>query len=102
MPKVEDILGAEEIKQNETIGQPAEETLNANHGFNMSWLNIFKAQSIDRPVEEYTEHALNFDKKKSTGRIIRGLEGFLGALNYAIIDIVMGLVEKSREKKAGE
>lgn len=60
--------------------------------------NFLKAPAISVPIEEYQNHTLNFDKKKSTGRIIRGLEGLLGALNYAIIDLIMGIVEKTKEK----
>ena len=102
MPKVEDMLMDEQTQTSETPIGMSGEGVNAQSGFRMPALDFLKAQSVDRPIEEYIEHALNFDKKKSTGRIIRGLEGFLGALNYAIIDIIMGLVEKSREKKAGE
>lgn len=98
MPNLEEMLMEEQVIKPE--GSPAEETQKAK--FNMPSFSFLKAQSVDRPIEDYMEHALNFDKKKSTGRIIRGLEGFLGALNYAIIDVIMGMIEKSREKKVGE
>lgn len=66
------------------------------------WIpKIFKAKSSDKPIEEFTQHPFNYDKKNSTGRIIRGLEGLLGALNYAIVDLIMGFVEKWKEGKDG-
>lgn len=100
MASIEELLMAEEAKVEGVQGSPEVEQ-SAGSSFKMPSFGFLKAQSIDRPVESYTEHALNFDKKMSTGRIIRGLEGILGALNYAIIDIVMGLIEKSRERKEG-
>ena len=100
MATIEEVLMAEETKVEGVQGSQGVEKSNES-SFKMPSFGFLKAQSIDRPVESYTEHALNFDKKMSTGRIIRGLEGVLGALNYAIIDIVIGLIEKSRERKEG-
>jgi hypothetical protein len=54
--------------------------------------------SPEKPIEEYINHPLNYDSKTSTGRIIRGMEGILGALNYAIVDMILGLVEKWKER----
>lgn len=100
MPSIEEMLGSEEAPKIE-MSENAQHVEKASIDFS-GILNIFKAQSIDKPIEEYQEHVLNFDKKKSTGRIIRGFEGLLGALNFAIIDVIMGFYEKSREKKGGE
>ena len=51
------------------------------------------------PIEEYTDHPLNYDRSSSTARILRGLTGIAGSLDYAIIDIGLGLIEKIQEKK---
>lgn len=51
------------------------------------------------PIEDYTDHPLNYDRSSSTARILRGLTGIAGSLDYAIIDIGLGLIEKIQEKK---
>ena len=51
------------------------------------------------PIEEYTDHPLNYDRSSSTARILRGLTGIAGSLDYAIIDIGLGLIEKIQDKK---
>jgi len=103
MANLEEML--EEVKQEKPIlsNDRLEGFEENKKSFDFSGIfNIFKAKSVDKSIEEYDNHTLNFDKKRSTGRIIRGLEGLLGALNFAIIDIIMGFVEKSKEKKGGE
>lgn len=52
-------------------------------------------------IEEYVDHPLNYDGAKSTARILRGLTGIAGSLDYALIDIGLGLIEKVQEKKKG-
>lgn len=52
-------------------------------------------------VEEYIDHPLNFDGAKSTARILRGLTGIAGQLDYALIDIGLGCFEKIKEKRSG-
>lgn len=51
------------------------------------------------PIEDYADHPLNYDRSSSTARILRGLTGIAGSLDYAIIDIGLGLIEKMQEKK---
>lgn len=60
---------------------------------------IIGAEPPPKPVEEYKDHALNFDGSKSTGKIIKGMEGLLTNLDKAIIVLVIGLVEKYTEKQ---
>lgn len=59
---------------------------------------LLTAETGPRPLEEYENHALNFKNNKSIGKIIRGLEGLFGSLDLAIIDIIMGILEYSKEK----
>lgn len=99
MSKLEDMLNESEENINPlgtAEGMQGQEQ--QKQGFNFQIPNFLKAPAVNIPIEEYQNHTLNFDKKKSTGRIIRGLEGLLGALNFAIIDLIMGLVEKAKEK----
>jgi len=76
----EEKLKKEEIKS-EPVGKPI-------------WKQVLEAPSANKPLEEYQGHALNWDGTKSTGRIIRGIEGLTGGLNTALMDIVVGTVQK--------
>lgn len=51
------------------------------------------------PVESYIDHPFNTSGSKGTARILRGLTGIMGDLNYAIVDIVLGSVEVVQEGK---
>ena len=62
-------------------------------------LSLLKAQTGAGQVEDYQEHALNYNGSKSVARIIRGLTGLLGELNYAVVDIIMGVLEFSKDRK---
>ncbi len=55
---------------------------------------IWNAKSPDKKVSEYGNHALNFDGKDSTGKIIRGTEGLVGSLDRAIVEVVVGTIQK--------
>lgn len=65
-------------------------------------LSFLAAQTGEGAVEEYLEHPLNFDHTKSTARILRGCTGLCGQLDYALIDIALGIIEKLRGKENGE
>ena len=64
-------------------------------------LGILKAQTGEGEIEEYINHPLNINKSKSLAHVIRGLTGMFGSLKYAIIDIVMGIIQYLKEKKGG-
>lgn len=48
-------------------------------------------------VDTYIDHPFNINESKGTARIIRGLTGIAGDLNYAIVDIALGAVEVYQE-----
>lgn len=50
-------------------------------------------------VDDYINHVMNFNKSTWLARIIRGLTGLIGNLNYAILDIAMGFIEMINAKK---
>lgn len=50
------------------------------------------------PVESYIDHPFNTSGSEGTARILRGLTGIMGDLNYAVVDIVLGSVEVYQEK----
>jgi hypothetical protein len=57
-----------------------------------SWLQILKTKTGPGPVEDYVDNPFNFNRSMGLAQILRGLSGFLGALDYAIVDIVVGSV----------
>lgn len=66
--------------------------------------NIWNKKSPDKELAGYRDHALNWDKKDSTGKIIRGTEGLVGGLDKAIVEVVVGIFQKLGElfsKKEG-
>lgn len=65
-------------------------------------LSFIAAPTGEGSVESYIEHPLNFDGRRSTARILRGLTGICGELNYALVDIGLGVIEKIKEKSTNE
>ena len=61
------------------------------------WKRTLFAQSTDKPLVEYLSHPLNFDSRESTSRIIKGLEGIIGNLDVALVDIIVGFAQKLME-----
>ena len=59
-----------------------------------NFLKALWSDSPDKDLDEYINHTLNWDKKESTGRIIRGTEGIIGELNKSIVDIGIGVIQK--------
>lgn len=91
---------AAEAAAAETI-TPAEDFEDApGVSFTMPDLSFLLAKTGPGAVEEYIDHPLNFDGMKSTARILRGLTGIAGELDYALIDIGLGALEKIKERKA--
>lgn len=56
-------------------------------------LSILKARTGEGPVEAYVNHPLNFNESRTVARIIRGATGLMGELDFALVDIGMGLLE---------
>lgn len=63
-------------------------------------LSFLKAKTGEGSIESYIEHPMNFNRSKSLGQVIRGFTGLIGALDLAIIDIVVGALNFSKERKA--
>lgn len=62
-------------------------------------LGFLKAKTGEGSIEDYIDHPINISKSKGLGQVIRGFTGLFGALDLAIIDIVVGLMQFTREKK---
>lgn len=50
-------------------------------------------------IESYLDHPMNFSKSLGLAQIIRGLSGLIGSLDLAMIDVVMGGLRFSKEKR---
>lgn len=83
----------------QSFNPPLEEEEVNGFRFEMPDFSFLLKPTGEGSIENYMNDPLNFDGKKSTARILRGATGLLGALNYAIIDIGLGVLEKMREKK---
>jgi hypothetical protein len=62
-----------------------------------AWL---KAPTGDGTVESYQVHVLNFNGSMGMARVIRGLTGMFGSLNFAVVDVLIGILDLSKERKA--
>lgn len=94
--------GAEEVRSIDDVvtGDTIEETevvQEESKGFSISFEWI-KAETGPGEIEEYISHPLNFNRSAAVARILRGLTGMMGSLRFAIIDIIMGLLEFKKPK----
>lgn len=92
----------DEMMQDNIPQDPVEQSIPeipAREGMSVN-LSILKAPTGEGAVEDYMDEPLNFDKTKSTARLLRGFTGLLGSLNLAIIDIIIGMLEKVKERKS--
>jgi len=57
--------------------------------------DILTKESPKKDIDpHYIQHPLNFRNSNGLGRMIRGLEGALGSLNYWPLDVTIGLLEE--------
>lgn len=82
-------------KEGETQKDTPKKTASTSSGDYLQ--NIWNAKSGSKADSAYKDHALNWDKKDSTGKIIKGLEGLAGNLDRAVIDIGVGIAQKIGE-----
>lgn len=66
-----------------------------------SIVEMLKTPTGEGTIEEYLIHPLNFNESKGMARVLRGLTGFLGNINLAIADIIIGALDvlKTSPKK---
>lgn len=50
-------------------------------------------------INDYLDNPLNYDSSKETAQILRGLSGFTGDLDLALVDILIGSFRKFSRKK---
>jgi hypothetical protein len=64
-------------------------------------LDFLKSPTGEGDLKEYKTHLLNFNGSKGMARIIRGCTGLFGNLNFAVIDIIIGIFDLTKKKPLG-
>jgi len=62
-----------------------------------SILDILKTKTGQGSIDSYIDSPLNFNKSEGLAQMLRGATGFLGALDYAILDICIGAMKFFKE-----
>jgi|LGVF01.2.fsa_nt_gb hypothetical protein len=96
----EDLTGFEEIP--EMVG----ESENVSHEtFDFDILQKIKdlllTPQSDLPIEEYADHPINYNGRKSGTYLARFIEAFTGSLKLAIFDLIKFFYYMNEEKKNG-
>lgn len=52
-----------------------------------------------QPVEQFLDHPLNIVRSRGLAQALRGFTAMFGSLNYAVIDIFVGLFSFTREQR---
>ena len=65
------------------------------------WKRVLTARSPDKPIEAYRQHPWNWDGSEPVGRLIRGMTGILGNLDFAIADVFIGLAQLTFRRPGG-
>lgn len=102
MPTLDDIAQTEQTT-NQTNEMPTIEPMNyeVQQPSRMQEIlnKILTAETGEGSVGDYIEHPMNFLKSKGLARVLRGLTGIFGSLSLAIIDIAVGTLEFTKERK---
>lgn len=91
---IDELASAGDSPAIETPEVIAEETQPMG-GFKID-LSFLRTPTGEGSVDDYLDHTLNFNRSKGMARIIRGMTGFAGNLNLAIVDIFLGIMELRR------
>jgi hypothetical protein len=75
------------------VGQPEP----VRRGIDLSFL---KTETGEGEISEYISHPLNFNQSKGMAQMLRGFTGMFGSLKLAVIDIFLGALNFSKERKA--
>lgn len=99
-PSIEEQVGAVGIDE-EIKDIPLDEKPDPGPGINGGELlrKVLTTPTGPGPVSDYLDHPLNFNRSEGMARIIRGMTGYAGNLNLAIIDISAGLLELIKGRK---
>jgi hypothetical protein len=62
-----------------------------------SIFDILRTKTGSGSIDSYIDSPLNFKKSEGLAQMLRGTTGFLGALDYAILDICIGAMKFFKE-----
>lgn len=101
MPTLDDIANQETMSATvETVDIPeVQEVPETNSKANEMFSRIMTAETGTGSIGDYLEHPMNFNKSQGLAQILRGLTGIVGNLNLAVIDVVLGALRFSKERK---
>lgn len=101
MPTLDEIANEETVSaSHEEVNIPeVQEVPETNSRANEMFSRIMTAETGEGSIGDYLEHPMNFNKSQGLAQILRGLTGIVGNLNLAIIDVVMGGLRFSKERK---
>ena len=104
MPTLDEIAnadqGQESIPVENTDGLGEFQEQQQSSGRMQEILNkLLTAETGEGSVGDYIDHPMNFLKSKGLAKVLRGFTGIFGSLSLAIIDIALGTLEFSKERK---
>lgn len=90
-----------EVENPEVVQAPTEESPGESPGGRGIGIDLgfLKTKTGENSIDYYIEHPLNFSQSKGLAQMIRGFTGLFGALDLAVIDIVLGFMQIAKEKK---
>lgn len=102
MPSIDELKNEAPIQETLPTGVTDEESYVPEQPskFNELFNKVLTAETGSGSIDDYLQHPMNFNQSKGLARILRGLTGIIGNLSLAIIDIGLGILEFSKEKKA--
>jgi hypothetical protein len=103
MPTLDEIANENTVNPNEMptiepLGDMQEPTPQ-NNRIQEILNKVMTAETGGGAIGDYIDHPMNFLKSKGLARVLRGLTGIFGSLSLAIIDIAVGTLEFSKERK---
>lgn len=85
-----------------SMGMAAEEIpepSGSGFGIPMPDLSIILAKTGPGDIDDYLKHPLNRSGSRGIAQILRGVTGILGETDFAIVDMALGALEFTKEKK---
>jgi hypothetical protein len=102
MPTLDDIANNQSTNEMPTIEpleMPQETAVQEPSRMNEIFNKILTAETGEGSIGDYIDHPLNFFKSKGLAQVLRGFTGIFGSLSLAIIDIALGGLQFSKERK---
>ena len=82
----------------EQVELPEVEQAEPQQGFSFDF-GFLGAKTGDGAIDDYMEHPLNAGASRGIAQVLRGVTGMFGAVDLAIVDIVLGLLAVLKERK---